>query len=134
VSCWCWLNSIFAWKLLPTPPSNSKGSISQWQSDCGLELDHSKQMGRVHCIGSKNEALLPAPPACCARVPAQPSAEINFALPRQFSIPVSLIMTPVVLFLTPGVFADANRVYFLHSKSWCLWDSPPNPAVDRMQG
>jgi hypothetical protein len=29
-------------------------------------------------------------------VPVHPSAEVNFALPRQFSVPVSSLVTPVV--------------------------------------
>jgi hypothetical protein len=34
--------------------------------------------------------------ACCAHVPVHPSAEVNFALLRQFSVSVSAIVTSVV--------------------------------------
>jgi hypothetical protein len=34
--------------------------------------------------------------ACCAHVPVHPSAEVKLALLRQFSIPVSSIVTLVV--------------------------------------
>jgi hypothetical protein len=53
-----------------------------------------------HWTRNKNADLWTTPCAFCAHVPENPSAEVNFVLARQFSISLSSIVTPVVLFLT----------------------------------
>jgi hypothetical protein len=88
--------SFFMPKLLPTPSPHYKCSISQLWADCAPNLTNPCKRGRTHCVRNKNEELWSVPHSCCACVPGHLSTEVNFVLLRQFSIPVSLIVTPVI--------------------------------------
>jgi hypothetical protein len=59
---------------------------------------------------------------CCAHVPTQPSAEVNFALRKQVSVSVSSVVTPVVfssgvLFLTPVMWNESFHPLLVQSNT-----------------
>jgi hypothetical protein len=74
--------------------------------------------GQAHCVRHKKEDLLSAPCACCACASAHPSAEVYFALPRQFSIFVSSIVTVVVF---RGLILTVTKCHHTH---YCVFDYP----------
>jgi hypothetical protein len=74
----------------------------------------------AHRIRNTNEDLLPAPCAFGACVPVHPSAEVNFAVPRQFSASVpSIVMLVVfrVLFLT---MPTTHKLFSRSQGPWTL--------------
>jgi hypothetical protein len=79
----------------PTPQVQSVTLANHKQILHPISTNSSKG-GRAHCIRNKKEGRLPAPCACYAGVPVHRSAEVNFTLPRQFSISVSSVVTLMV--------------------------------------
>jgi hypothetical protein len=73
-----------------------------------------------HCIRNKNADLGSTPCACCAHEPAHPSAEVNFALPRQFCSCVFDCDSSGLQSLISNRYARKNNsLFFYHRfKGW----------------
>jgi hypothetical protein len=86
----------FAPKLLPTPSQIPSVTLANHEQILHQDWINPNKRDRAPHIRNRNVDLWSILCACCAHLPVHPSKEVNFALARQFSISLSLIVTLVV--------------------------------------